>query len=30
LAKQAVADLNGLDYKDNLLQLADYAVARDK
>jgi len=29
-AKEVVAGLSGLDYKDNLLQLADYAVARDK
>ena len=29
-AKKAVADITGLDYKDNLIQLADFAVSRDK
>ncbi len=30
LAKEAVADINDLDYKDNLIKLADFAAARDK
>ena len=29
-AKDAVADIEGLDYKENLLKLADFAVVRDK
>ncbi|MCP4582505.1 MAG: polyprenyl synthetase family protein [candidate division Zixibacteria bacterium] len=29
-AKEAVAGISGLDYKENLIQLADFAVAREK
>jgi geranylgeranyl pyrophosphate synthase len=30
LAKEAVASIPGLDYRDHLIELADFAVARDK
>lgn len=30
LAKEAVADIPGIDFRDHLIELADFAVARDK